>query len=187
MSSKKGFTLIELMVTIAIASILLIVGAPSLTSLYEGTRSEQSIKKIKTIIAYARNQAMSYNQVINLCPPASNGCGTDWKAGIQVFVLQQQAGGNDNIGQDPQINRVVLRNINSFNDDDLIQLPFSQLQFTPDGRIAFLANGAINVNINLATLNYCPSDSNSEHSQALEITSGGGTRIISHGISCSSS
>lgn len=42
---SKGFTLVELMVTIAVAAILLTIGVPSLTSLYEGTRSTNEIRK----------------------------------------------------------------------------------------------------------------------------------------------
>ena len=186
MSSLKGFTLVELMVTIAVAAILLTVGVPSLNSLYETTRAQQNVKKIETLVAFARNQAMSYNQVINLCPSANNGCGADWKAGIQVFILQQQAGGNDNIGQQPQVNRVVLRNLEAFNDKDLIQFNFNQLQFTPDGRVNFLVNGVVNANINTATLNYCPSYSSNEGSQAIRIDSGGATSVVKSGVICSS-
>ncbi|RYV01122.1 methylation site containing protein [Shewanella sp. OPT22] len=176
MPSIKGFTLVELMVTIAVASILLVIGAPSLTSLYETTRADQSIRKVQTIIAYARNQAISYNQVINLCPQANNVCGNDWKAGIQVF---RPAQGGQAVAQ--------LRYIEAFNDSDLIKFGFNQLQFTPDGRVSFLANGAASADTFSATLSYCPSDKNNEHSQSITINSGGGTQITKSGVNCNTS
>ena len=186
MTSKKGFTLIELMVTIAVASILLVVGAPSLTSLYETTRAEQSIKKIQSTMAFARNQAMSYNLTISLCPKAKNRCGTNWKSGLQVFLIQQQSSLDENGQPVVKDRRVVLRQIDAFNSKDLVKLNFSQLQFFPNGQIAFVANNnAIDNNVDQAQLVYCPSKRSNENSQAVEIHSGGATRIINSGVNCS--
>ncbi len=173
MSNNKGFTLVELMVTIAIASILLVVGVPSLNTLYETTRTNQSIKKIETIIAYARNQALSYNRTVSLCPNSNNDCGANWKSGIQVFIPAQG-----------DVQRVELRYIGPFQDKDLIQFDFNQLEFTPDGQIAFIVDGADDVDINTARLIYCPSNHSNKNSQALSINRGGSTQIVNARVHC---
>ena len=61
-----GFTLIELMITIAVAAILLTIGIPSLVSLYESMRVNNNITKIHDIMAFARNQAISYGTTVNV-------------------------------------------------------------------------------------------------------------------------
>lgn len=62
-----GFTLVELMVTIAVAAILLTIGVPSLISVYEGVRVNNNIAKIHDIMVFARNQAVSYGATIKVC------------------------------------------------------------------------------------------------------------------------
>ena len=186
MSSKKGFTLIEIMVTIAVASILLVVGIPSLTSLYESTRAEQAVKTIQSTIAFARNQAMSYNLTISLCPKAKNRCGRKWKAGMQVFIIQQQSSLDEDGETVLKDKRVILRHIDAFNSSDQIKLNFNQLQFFPDGRVAFMANGITDDNTGQTQLVYCPSSRSNENSQAVEIQTGGSTRIIKSGVNCAS-
>ncbi len=186
MSGKKGFTLIEIMVTIAVASVLLAAGVPSLNSLYETTRAEQAVKQIQSTIDFARNQAMSYNLIVSLCPASKKGCGKKWQAGMQVFV-QRRSGGKADAGKSSQKNKkVVLRNIGAFNSKDQIKLKYNQLQFYPDGRVAFLSKGVADNETSRTRLVYCPSNRANENSQAVEIHSGGSTNIIESGVNCKS-
>ncbi|MDF0532760.1 GspH/FimT family pseudopilin [Shewanella yunxiaonensis] len=77
----RGFTLVELMVTIAVAAILLSVGVPSLKSLYDGYRVKSEISRIEQTLAFARNQAISYGMGVSV---AKNGA--NWSDGLRVFV-----------------------------------------------------------------------------------------------------
>lgn len=138
---SKGFTLVELMVTIAVAAILLAIGVPSLTSLYEGTRSTNEIRKISDVFAFARNQAVNYGATVTVCPYAASPCGTDWNKGFSVYI--------DNGGE-----KNVLKVIDSFNEHDVISLSGpadKKVDFTPDGLVSvetsiiYCSNGKVTV------------------------------------------
>jgi len=151
-NKMAGFTLVELMVTIAVAAILLTIGVPSLVSLYEGMRVNNNITKIHDIMVFARNQAVSYGTTVNVCPFAtatSCGTSTDWSKGIRVYI------GNDK----------ELRAIDGFHSSDKIKGPADSLTFSPDG----LSSGGI--------FNYCPEGKAAE-SKGVIVNVGG---VISYG------
>ncbi len=64
-AQHKGFTLIELMVTIAIAAILLTIGVPSLTSFFDRQKVIAAAEDIYANIALAKSLAISSNQDVS--------------------------------------------------------------------------------------------------------------------------
>lgn len=153
-----GFTLVELMVTIAVAAILLTVGVPSLVTLYEGMRVNNNITKIHDIMVFARNQAVSYGTTVNVCPFAtatSCGTSTDWSKGIRVYI-----------GTDKE-----LRVIDGFHSSDKIKGSINSLTFSADG----LSSGG--------TLIYCPGGKTAE-SKGVIVNAGGIISYGSNGSSC---
>ncbi|ABX48342.1 type IV pilus biogenesis protein, putative [Shewanella baltica OS625] len=159
---SKGFTLVELMVTIAVAAILLTIGVPSLTSLYEGTRSTNEIRKISDVFAFARNQAVNYGATVTVCPYAASPCGTDWNKGFSVYI---ENGGAKN----------VLKVIDSFNEHDVISLSGptdKKVDFTPDGLVSVETS-----------IIYC-SNGKSDGSKSLKISTSGLIREGADGQSC---
>lgn len=76
-----GFTLIELMVTIAIAAILLGVAIPSFTSVIISNRLTASTNEFVTSLNLARSEAIKRGQHVVV-----RKTGTDWEDGWQVFV-----------------------------------------------------------------------------------------------------
>lgn len=130
---SKGFTLIEVMVTIAVAAILLGIGVPSLISVYEGVRVNNNIEKINNIFLFARNQAISYGTRVNVCAFASaTSCGTDWGNGIRVYITRADSSEKE------------LRVIDNFNPNDKLKGSSSTFSFSPEG----LSTGA--------NIIYCP-------------------------------
>lgn len=124
--NQRGFTLIELMVTIAVIAILLAIGVPSLTALYESSRADSEIHKINDAFLFARNQAVNYGATVTICPYAVTPCGTDWNKGFSIYL---NSGGNKNI----------LRVIDSVNHNDMIKLSGptgKMINFTPDGLVS---------------------------------------------------
>ncbi|MCG9695996.1 GspH/FimT family pseudopilin [Shewanella sp. Isolate11] len=145
-----GFTLVELMVTIAVAAILLAIGVPSLTSIYESVRVNNNIEKINNILAFARNQAISYGATVNVCAYASaTSCGTNWGNGIRVFIT-------DADGADHE-----LRAIDGFNSNDAVKGPTATLTFSSEGLSP--SNGSFI---------YCPRG-NSSGSKSVTVSSSG--------------
>lgn len=81
--SSKGFTLIELMITVAIAAILMLVAAPGLTSFRQNAELTSIANKVTGSINAARGEAMKrgMNAVI---VPLDNG--SNWAMGWAAFV-----------------------------------------------------------------------------------------------------
>ncbi|HSX86623.1 MAG TPA: GspH/FimT family pseudopilin [Pseudomonas sp.] len=67
--SQKGFTLIELMTTIAIFAVLLGLAAPNLTELLNNNRAATEINSFAGMFAYARREAVQRGQTTKLQGP----------------------------------------------------------------------------------------------------------------------
>ncbi|MFZ5486616.1 MAG: GspH/FimT family pseudopilin [Burkholderiaceae bacterium] len=78
-----GFTLIELMVSIAIVAIMLVVAAPSFRNFIRNSELTSLTNKLLAAINAARSEAMKYGQNAMVVP--ANG-GNDWTQGWIVFV-----------------------------------------------------------------------------------------------------
>lgn len=155
-AKRKGFTLVELMVTIAIAAILMAIAMPSLTSMYEASRSDSEIRKIQQIFIFARNQAISYGLQTTVCPLGSdsNTCGSTWMDGITV--LYDNAGSNES-----------LKVINEFNSQDRLTFAPTAVTFSPDG----LASTS-------GTMTYCPGGSTRTNCKSLVVAVSGRVNIL---------
>ena len=62
----RGFTLVELMVTIAIVAILVAVGAPSFASFIESNKVRTETQRVAGLLALARNHAASKNREVTV-------------------------------------------------------------------------------------------------------------------------
>ena len=83
-----GFTLIELMVTIAIAGILLSLAVPSMTTVIKNNRLQSAVSSFAVDLQFARSEAIKRGQNVTVCPSSDgNSClGTDtWHKGWMVF------------------------------------------------------------------------------------------------------
>lgn len=82
MTSKSskclGFTLIELMVTVAIVAILLGIGIPSFTTMIQQNRLTAITNSLVTSLSYARNEAIKRGHQVTMI---NNG---DWGAGWEI-------------------------------------------------------------------------------------------------------
>jgi len=86
-----GFTLMELMVTIAIAGILLGVAIPSFTSIISSNRLTTYANELVTALNLARSEAIKRGVRITLCKSTNgNSCtaGNDWSQGWITFTDQ---------------------------------------------------------------------------------------------------
>jgi type IV fimbrial biogenesis protein FimT len=87
--SQRGFTLLELIVTLAVASIVLGVGVPALSTFTARMGANAAVGDISASLALGRIGAVSHGRVAVLCP-SSDGTqcsgGSDWSSGWLVFV-----------------------------------------------------------------------------------------------------
>lgn len=81
--TASGFTLIELMVTVAIATILMLVAVPSLTTYRRNADLTSTTNTLVASINAARGEALKRG-VSAMVVPTNNG--SDWTTGWVVFV-----------------------------------------------------------------------------------------------------
>jgi len=90
----KGFTLIELMVVVALAAILAAMAAPNFKSFVSGQRVKTAASDFVMTAIFARSEAIKRNTDVTITSVTSGGTG--WKDGWTVAVggtslSQQQA------------------------------------------------------------------------------------------------
>lgn len=81
-SRFRGFTLIELMVVVALAAILLGIGVPSFKSFVAGQRVKTAAGDYAMAVVFARSEAIKRNALVTITPAASGATG--WKDGWTV-------------------------------------------------------------------------------------------------------
>lgn len=89
MRRKRGFTLLETLVTLVIAGILLTVAIPELTDLIRYNRSVAAINSLVRAFNFARYNAISRDRYVTICR-SNDGrqCSRDasWNDGWLIFV-----------------------------------------------------------------------------------------------------
>jgi type IV fimbrial biogenesis protein FimT len=93
----KGFTVVELMVVVAIMAVVMAFGIPSYKSVTTQSRMAGEINDLATDIALARSAAVKQGLTVTICPssdptatpssttPACNGS-SEWNTGWIVFI-----------------------------------------------------------------------------------------------------
>ncbi len=89
-SKEQGFTLIELMISIAMLAVLLGLAAPSYRTFVTSNRLTAQANELVADLSLARNEAASRSRNVQVCIAASStscaGSGSDWAAGWIVWV-----------------------------------------------------------------------------------------------------
>jgi len=106
MKNENGFTLAELMITLAIAAILLTIGVPSFRGYILDTRLVTQANRISNDINIARSAAIKYQRSGEICissdsttaTPSCTG-GTDWSVGWLVWIDKNRDGSPDAPGE----------------------------------------------------------------------------------------
>ncbi len=84
---SHGFTLLELLIAIAIAAVLMTLAAPSLISVLKTNKLSGEVNDFISSLNVARSEAVHRNSQMTMCK-SSNGtsCSGEWDAGWIVFV-----------------------------------------------------------------------------------------------------
>lgn len=96
-----GFTLVELLVTMAIAGILLGIAIPSFTDLIKNNRLTTITNTLVTSLSYARNEAVKRGSLVTII---NNGT---WSSGWDICA----DGNNDNDCADAAPTDTILRTV----------------------------------------------------------------------------
>lgn len=88
----QGFTLYELMITVAVAAIILSFGVPSFTTFMANNRATTHANELVTALNLARSEATRRGMAVTVCSSTNNStCNgdTDWSTG---WVVRSAAG-----------------------------------------------------------------------------------------------
>lgn len=103
-SSQRGFTLLELMVAVAVLSILLGLGVPAFTDTIRNNQIAAAGGDLVGALTLARNEALKRSVQVSVCAAADQdtcAAGTDWSNGWIVFVDDTGAPGVIDAGDTP--------------------------------------------------------------------------------------
>ncbi len=83
----KGFTLLEMMLVIALLGFMLFMSLTPWQPFAEKKQIQQQLKKLHNTLEFARHFALLQHATVFVCPLNSNFCGKDWASGYGVFNL----------------------------------------------------------------------------------------------------
>ncbi len=98
-TTQHGFTLLELMVTVAIAALLLTVAVPSFSQMIRGSRTTSHANELLGAMIIGRSEAMKRRQIVSVCAratpatsPETCAIGNSWAGGWLVYTDSGTAG-----------------------------------------------------------------------------------------------
>jgi type IV fimbrial biogenesis protein FimT len=134
---RQGFSLIELLVTLAVLTILISSAMPALAEFVERQRASAYVRQFSQHLAYARVAATSSNLAVQLCPYEEGECTADW----QHLPLQL------NLLYPDTEQKTLLREIPPVHAAHNLHYNRSAVTFRRDGSLNGFENG---------TFYYCP-------------------------------
>lgn len=130
-TKQTGFTLIELMVTIAVLAILLSVAIPNYQNMVLTNRMAAQANQVITALNYARSEAVKRGTTATVCSTSGGAAcagSTNWSTGWMVF---SDANGDGTVGADEAVLRVwpALNTGNTLNTGTHLRITFTSTGF----------------------------------------------------------
>lgn len=103
---QKGFTLAELLITIAVGAVLMALGVPAYTTFIQSTRQTASVNELVATLQSARDLAVARNARVTVCP-SSDGDDCDAVSWTEGWIVFQDLDGSGNVDGAETIDRAV--------------------------------------------------------------------------------
>lgn len=161
----KGFTVIELMVAMAVFIILLSVGVPSFVSFIQRYSAESTIGMFHKDLHLARSEAVSLGKPITLCHlSSSNVCDGKWLEGITIFVDDGAEAGKLDDGELVLVKSNPMGTENHFTGPDRTRITYNAEGQSPGFNGTFV---------------FCPSSGEAEYARGVILSAIGRARATS--------
>ena len=89
-SKSRGFNLLELMITVGVATIIAMIALPSFSYILQNVRLKMQIYDFSGALDFARSEAVKRGTWVTVCASADQAAcgpnGTQWESGWIVFV-----------------------------------------------------------------------------------------------------
>ncbi len=166
-SNNKGFTLIELMMTLAIAGVLLSIALFSTTQMTSQEKANNFVTEFKRNLKFARAKAMTTGDPVIVCavtnPGTTGACSADWQTGTIVMFSDVNSNGSFDSTTD-----VLIRSVSSL-------ITNSQLKSSVAGAsIRFDARGQVAAT---QSFTFCPTSDN-KYNVSVQVTAAGAVRNL---------
>ncbi|MED5523944.1 GspH/FimT family pseudopilin [Gallaecimonas pentaromativorans] len=97
---ERGFTLVELMVTLVVAGILVTISYPSLSRFFRDNQLGSDASQLQSMLVTARHHALNYQMPVIVCPLVNGACSNNWSGELSAFV---DSDGNGSKGNDEEV------------------------------------------------------------------------------------
>ena len=139
-SKLKGFTLVEIMVTLVVLAIVAVLAVPNFRNFVQSNNINASANNLMGSLSLARSEAIKRNMPVTICASSSQtGCtGVDWNNGWIVFTDTPASGIVD--GEDE-----LLSAIRGLPGGMELMANEPYIQFKPNGALAACYNCVENI------------------------------------------
>ena len=160
MVAQKGFTLVELIVSLVVFAILITVGLPNFSDFIRRYTAESTMMSLHKDIQLARAEAVSLGKRVTICHLNGTNCDGNWLQGVTVFVDDGATTGTLEAGE------LKLVESNPIGTEHQFKAQRNRLTFRPDGMATGFADNFI----------FCPKGGNAKHNRGIIISNTGSTR-----------